>query len=107
MKKHVLLMSVCLAFALGLPNSIAADAKSLPHGGTPVRVGSHSYHLELVRDPDKGRLHAYVLDGHAEKYVNVREKSFDMVATVAGTEQRMTFHRKSAGRRKGKGVLVV
>jgi hypothetical protein len=96
MKKHFVVLSICLASALGFSNSFAADAKGLPHGGTPVVVGSHGYHLELVRDADMGRLQAHVLDGHAEKYVDVPEKSFDMVATVAGKEQRLTFNRAPA-----------
>ena len=95
MKRHFALF-VCLASALVVSNTHAADAKGLPHGGTPVVVGSHGYHLEIVRDAEKGRLQAYVLDGHAEKYVNVPEKSFDMVATVAGKEQRVTFNRTPA-----------
>src|SRR5215203_2036407 len=96
MKKHFALLSVCVASALFVCNSSAADAKGLPHGGTPVVVGSHGYHLELVRDAEKGRLQAYVLDGHAEKYVDVPEKSFDLLATVGGKEQKLTFNRVAA-----------
>jgi hypothetical protein len=95
MKRHFALF-VGLASALVVCHTHAADAKGLPHGGTPVIVGSHGYHLELVRDAEKGRLQAYVLDGHAEKYVDVPEKSFDMVATVGGKEQRLTFNRVAA-----------
>jgi hypothetical protein len=93
MKKHFGLLSVCLASALFVCNSSAADAKGLPHGGTPVVVGSHGYHLELVRDAEKGRLQAYVLDGHADKYVAVPEPSFDLVATIGGKEERLTLLR--------------
>src|SRR5687767_806069 len=93
MKKHFALLSLCVASALFVCNSSAADAKGLPHGGTPVVVGSHGYHLELVRDAEKGRLQAYVLDGHADKYVDVPESSFDLVATVADKEQRLTLRR--------------
>jgi hypothetical protein len=98
MKKHFALLSVCVASALFICNSSAADAHGLPHGGTPVVVGSHGYHLELVRDADKGRLQAYVLDGHADKYVDVPEPSFDLVATIGGKQQRLTLLRIPAAK---------
>ncbi len=87
-------MTICLAAALGVFNSYSADAfKGPPHGGTPVVVGSHGYHLEFVRDAEKGRLQAYLLDGHVENYVNVPETSFDMVATIGDKQERLTFQR--------------
>jgi hypothetical protein len=93
MKKHFAL-SVGLVLALWACHSFAADnAAGLPHGGTPVIVGSHGYHLELVRDAEKGRLQAYVLDAHAANYVPVPEASFDLVATIGGKEQRLTLTR--------------
>lgn len=95
MKRHFALF-VCLASALVASNSFAADAKGLPHGGTPVVVGSHGYHLELVRDAEKGRLQAHILDGHAEKYVDVMEASFDMVATIGAKEERLKLQRTPA-----------
>lgn len=96
MKKHLLVLSVCLVAVLSQSNSFAADAKGLPHGGTPVIVGSHGYHLELVRDAEKGRLQAYVLDAHAANYVDVPESSFDLVATIGGKQERLTLQRTPA-----------
>ena len=96
MKKHFALLSVCVASALAVTNSYAADAKGLPHGGTPVVVGSHGYHLELVRDAEKGRFQAYVLDGHAEKYVDVPESSFELLATIGAKEERLKLVRTPA-----------
>ena len=94
MKKHFALLTLGLATALGVANSCAADSfKGLPHGGTPVVVGAHGYHLELVRDAEKGRLQAYVLDGHVERYVSVPEASFELLATLAGKEERLTLQR--------------
>jgi hypothetical protein len=95
MKRHFALF-VCLASPLIVFNSLAADVKGLPHGGTPVVVGSHGYHLELVRDAEMGRLQAYVLDGHAEKYVDVSEPSFDLVATIGAKEERLKLQRTPA-----------
>jgi hypothetical protein len=96
MKKHFALLSVCVASALFVCNLSATDAKGLPHAGTPVAVGSHGYHLELVRDAEKGRLQAYVLDGHAEKYVDVTEPSFELVATIGAKEERLKLVRTPA-----------
>jgi hypothetical protein len=93
MKRHLLVLSIGLASVLGASNCFAADTKTLPHGGTPVVVGSHGYHLELVRDAEKGRLQAYVLDGHAENYVDVPESSFDLVAKIGTKEERLTLLR--------------
>ena len=62
-----------------------------PHGGTPVQVGDHGFHLELVSDPIDGKMLAYVLDGHMEKYVKVPLTTFELVATMGGQEQRLTF----------------
>lgn len=75
----------------------AAPAKQpgTPHGGTPVQVGDHGYHLELVPDPIEGKMLAYVLDGHMEKSVNVAGAPFELVAKVGGAggqEQRFTFN---------------
>ena len=63
----------------------------MPHGGTPVQVGSHDYHLELVNDPTEGRMMAYVLDDHAEKPESVPPTTFDLIARIGGAEQRVTF----------------
>jgi hypothetical protein len=94
MKRHVALFVCCAAALVGFDLQ-AADAK-LPHGGTPVIVGSHAYHLELVRDAEKGRLQAYVLDAHADNYVSVPETSFDLVATIGGKPERITLQRTPA-----------
>ena len=59
-------------------------------------VGSHGYHLELVRNAGKGRLQAYVLDGHAENYVDVPESSFELVATIGAKEERLKLARRPA-----------
>jgi hypothetical protein len=63
-----------------------------PHGGTPVQVGDHGFHLELVTDPIDGKMHAYVLDDHMEQYVKVPLTTFELVAKTGGQEQRLTFN---------------
>src|SRR5207248_11682915 len=63
-----------------------------PHGGTPVVLGDEAYHLELVRDADAGKLTAYVLDGEMENFIRVKAATFEIVATVGGAKQTLTFH---------------
>jgi hypothetical protein len=69
-----------------------AQPSGSPHGGTPVQVGDHGFHLELVSDPIDGKMLAYVLDDHMEKYVKVPLTTFDLVAKSHGQEQRLTFN---------------
>jgi hypothetical protein len=64
-----------------------------PHGGTPVSVAEHKYHLELVRDGASGRMLAYVLDDELEKAVAVRETNFTLRATFAGRTESVEFKR--------------
>ena len=97
MKKHIALFALVIAAALSGSDSFAADnSKGLPHGGTPVIVGSHGYHLELVRNAEKGQLQAYVLDAHAANEVAVPEQSFDLVAKIAGKDEKITLTRTPA-----------
>ena len=58
-----------------------------PHGGTPVVLGDESYHLELVRDADAGKLTAYVLDGEMDNFIRLRAPAIEIVATVAGEKR--------------------
>ena len=68
-----------------------AHPSGTPHGGTPVQVGDHGFHLELVSDPIDGKMLTYVLDGHMEEYVKVPLTTFELVAKGGGQEQRLTF----------------
>jgi hypothetical protein len=72
-----------------------AEKSGAPHGGTPVQVGDHAFHLELVRDAVDGKMLAYVLDAHMEKEVTVAGGAFELIAKAkeADTqEQRLTFN---------------
>lgn len=64
-----------------------------PHGGTPVLVADDEFHLELVLDPAAARLQAYVLDGHLERYVQVAETNFVIVAKSGGATEQLAFQR--------------
>jgi hypothetical protein len=62
----------------------AGHHHTAPHGGTLVELGEHAYTLELVRDFSAGTLTAYVLDGHAEKFVRIPAPSIELVAMPGG-----------------------
>lgn len=64
-----------------------------PHGGTPVLVADDEFHLELVLDPVAAKMQAYVLDGHLERYVQVPETNFVIVAKSGGSTEQLTFQR--------------
>src|SRR5688572_3567783 len=53
-----------------------------PHGGTPVQVGGHDFHLELVNDTHAGKMLAYVYDDHLEHAESVPPATFDLVAKI-------------------------
>jgi hypothetical protein len=63
-----------------------------PHGGTPVELGDHQYHLEFVHEATNGSLRAYVMDGHLEYFVRIPAATFEVAAQVGGTEESLTFH---------------
>lgn len=71
---------------------VQAKIEGTPHGGTPVQLGDHGFHLELVIDPIDGKLLAYVLDGHVEKAVEVPATTFELIAKTGGQEHRLTFN---------------
>lgn len=60
-------------------------------GGTLVEVGEHRFNLEFVRSAETGTLTAYVLSGHAEKFVRVPLKSFVLVIEAAGRTETLTL----------------
>lgn len=63
-----------------------------PHGGTAVVLGDEFYHVEFVLEAAAGKLSAYILDGHMEDYVRCAMPSFEVVATVGGLPQVLTFN---------------
>lgn len=67
-------------------------AHTAPHGGTLVEIGEHTYNIEFVRDAAAGKLSAYILDGHAEHFVRIAPKSFDVIATLPGGDVTLTLH---------------
>ena len=62
-----------------------------PHGGTLVELGDHTYNLELVRNNEAGKLSAYVLDGHAEKFVRINSPAIELIAMPGGTFTRVSL----------------
>jgi len=87
----------CLAVATGCRDARQGDSHDHshgpPHGGTPVVVAEHKYHLELVRDATNGLMQAYVLDGDLHDFIRVPEASFTLVANMGGQTERLEFQR--------------
>ena len=63
-----------------------------PHGGTPVQVGGHDFHLELVNDTHAGKMLAYVFDDHLEHAESVPPTTFELIAKIGAMEHRATFN---------------
>ncbi|MEO7413824.1 MAG: hypothetical protein ABIZ81_10740, partial [Opitutaceae bacterium] len=76
----------------GHDHSAHAHEHIAPHGGTPVVLGKEVYHLELVLNRVSGKLSAYVFDGEMDKYIRLATSSFEVVATVNGAKQTLTFN---------------
>ncbi len=68
-----------------------AHAHVAPHGGTLIEIGDHQFAMELVHDAAAGRLTAYVLDAHAEKFVRLPLPGFTLVALVNGRPESLTM----------------
>lgn len=66
-------------------------AHTAPHGGTLIEVGEHAYNLEVLRDAAAGKLTVWVLDGHAENFVRIKQPALDLVATVAGEKRTLVL----------------
>lgn len=49
-----------------------------PHGGALLELGDHFAFLELVVEPDTGKMTLYVLDGEAEKAVRLTHKAISV-----------------------------
>ena len=56
-----------------------------PHGGTLVVLGDEFAHLELVLDPDEGKLSGYVLDGEAESPVRIEQPEIEIIIAAPDT----------------------
>lgn len=69
-----------------------ADKSGPPHGGTPVRIGGHDFHLEFVNDTQAAKMLAYVFDSHLENAERVPPTSFELIAKIGATEHRATFN---------------
>lgn len=62
-----------------------------PHGGTLIELGKHEFNLEFVLDAAAGTLDAYVLDGHAEKFVRIAMPSFEIIAKAGDKTETLKF----------------
>ncbi len=53
-----------------------------PHGGTLVVFGDEFAHLELVLDPEEGKLTAYLLDGEAENPIRIKQRYIELKISI-------------------------
>lgn len=97
-KAHILLASaLILAMTTACKpsptqsNTATPEIPPMPHGGTPVQVGEHEYHLELVNDRTEGKMTAYVLDEHAENPKVVAPTTFELIAQIDGEQKSLNF----------------
>jgi hypothetical protein len=75
-----------------------------PHGGTLIVFGEEFAHLELVLDSETGKITAYVLDGEAEKSVQIAqteieisvEKTNKFLVKLEAVENTLTGEKKGA-----------
>ena len=92
------LVLAALAGCSKAPDSPSADQPAAshhehlaPHGGTLIALGDHQFNLELVHDATQGRLSAYILDAHAEKFVRIPLREFSLIALVKGEREVLTM----------------
>ncbi len=62
-----------------------------PHGGVLVELGEHQFNLEFKFDEARGILQAWVLDGHAENFVRVPVRGFEVEAVAEGRGRLLDF----------------
>jgi hypothetical protein len=94
----IILGAYVMAFCAGCkkeestaPQTTHHHEHKAPHGGTPVELGEEEYHLELLIDPAKGLLSAYVLDGELENFVRLQQESFRIMAKNPAGDVPLSF----------------
>lgn len=68
--------------ARGEENHHGPHEHTAPHGGTLVVFGDEFAHLELVLNPQEGKLTAYLLDGEAENPVRIKQKYIELKISI-------------------------
>lgn len=85
MKRMNILTKMFIAMLLILPANVAfAHEHKPPHNGTLVECGEEFAHLELLLEPDSGKLTGYVLDGEAENPVRIEQSTIRLKLNVSG-----------------------
>jgi hypothetical protein len=62
-----------------------------PHGGTPVILGNEHYHLEFLQNAETGQMHAYILDGHMDRFIRIPAESFEVEAQLPDRREALVF----------------
>lgn len=61
------------------PLASTAPTYEPPHGGTVIPGANAEFQLELLHDPARGEIHAYVLSPSLDQFVRLRAESIGMV----------------------------
>lgn len=63
-----------------------------PHNGTLVELGDHQYSIEFVHDPAAQTLSVYILDGHAENFLRLPDRSIEAIVQRNGQPTPLTLN---------------
>lgn len=83
MKKKIILLTI-QALLIAAAAQVYAHEHKAPHSGVLVECGEEFAHIELLNDPESGKITAYVLDGEAENPVRLPQVSIKLKITAGG-----------------------
>ncbi len=73
---------IILLLFISAAGALLAHEHKPPHNGTLVEFGEEFAHLELLLEPDSGKLTGYVLDGEAENPVRLQQSSIKLKLNI-------------------------
>jgi|SRR5208337_3283955 len=83
-KNNLQILIIILLLFISAAGTILAHEHRPPHNGTLVEFGEEFAHLELLLEPDSGKLTGYVLDGEAENPVRLKQSSIRLKLKIDG-----------------------
>ncbi|MGD0566156.1 MAG: hypothetical protein ABSA34_02355 [Candidatus Goldiibacteriota bacterium] len=86
MKKKNIFILIIQALLIAAAVQVYAHEHKAPHSGVLVECGEEFAHIELLNDPESGKLTAYVLDGEAENPVRLRQGSIKLKIKAGGKD---------------------
>jgi len=83
-KNNFQIPAVILLLFISAAGALFAHEHKPPHNGTLVEFGEEFAHLELLLEPDSGKLTGYVLDGEAENPVRLQQSYIRLKLSING-----------------------